>query len=206
MVGATRRDGAPVTPRRGDSAAAARPGGVLARGLRVPRADLHGTGLLVPALVLRMVVLVAGALLTVLLVAERPAGWPVMVLAALTVGCACAPGSALVGVLGLLAMAIQLGEGALDARAAATALALYLTWLACSLSAAVPAAGRVEVAALLPALRRAVVVAVLTVLVTVGAVGARAGGFRTGEQLLLLVGIVLLTGVAALAVVLWSRR
>ena len=50
------------------------------------------------------------------------------------------------------------------------------------------------------------VVAVLTVLVAVAAVGARTGGVRAGEQLLLLVGIVLLAGAVAVAVVLWGRR
>ncbi len=174
--------------------------------LDVSRADLDGTGALVPALVLRLAVLVAGGLLTVLLVAGRPGGWPVVALVALTAGCAYAPGSVLVGVLGLFATAIQLGQGALDARAVATALALYLTWLVCALAAAVPAAGRVEVAALLPALRRAIAVAVLTVLVAVAAAGARAGGVRAGEQLLLLVGLVLLAGAVAVAVVLWGRR
>jgi hypothetical protein len=181
-------------------------GGALVGRLRGPRAELDGTGLLVPALVLRLTVLAAGGLLTLLLVAGRPGGWPVVALAALTVGCAWAPGSVLVGVLGLLAVAIQLGQGVLDARAVATALALYLTWLACAPAAAVPASGRVEVAALLPALRRLAAVAVLTALVTVAAVAARAGGVRAGEQLLLLVGLVLLAAGAALAVVLWGRR
>jgi hypothetical protein len=174
--------------------------------LRGPRAELVGTGLLVPAVVLRLAVLGAGGLLTVLLVAGRPAGWPVVALAALTVGCAYAPGSVLVGVLGLLAVGIQLAEGGLDARAVVTALALYLTWIACALAATVPAAGRVEVAALLPALRRAVAVVVLTVLVAVAAAGVRAGGVRAGEQLLLLVGLVLLAGAVAVAVLLWGRR
>jgi hypothetical protein len=192
----------------GGSVAPARQGrgGVLASRLRGPRAELDGTGPLVPALVLRVVVLGAGGLLTVLLVAGGPGGWPVVALAALTVGCAYAPGSVLVGVLGLLAVAIQLGQGALDARAVATALALYLTWLACSLAAPVPAAGRVEVAALLPALRRAAGVAVLTTLVAAAAMAGRAAGVRSGEQLLLLVGLVLLAGAVALAVVLWGRR
>ena len=174
--------------------------------LRGPRAEVDGTGLLVPAVALRVAVLVAGGVLTVLLVAGRPGGSPVIALVALTLGCAWAPGSVLSGVLGLLAVAIQLGEGGLDVRAVATALALYLTWLACSLAAAVPAAGRVEVAALQPALLRVGAVAVLTALVAVAAVGARAGGVRAGEQLLLLVGLVLLAGSAALAVVLWSKR
>jgi hypothetical protein len=179
---------------------------VLASRLRSPRAELDGTGLLVPALVLRVAVLAAGGLLMVLLVAGRPGGWPVVALAALTVGCAYAPGSVLVGVLGLLAVVIQLGQGAVDARAVATALAMYLTWLGCALAAAVPPAGRVEVAALLPALRRALGVAVLTTLVALAGVAARAGGVRAGEQLLLLVGLVLLAGAVALAVVLWARR
>ena len=117
-----------------------------------------------------------------LLVAGRPGGWPVVALVALTAGCAYAPGSVLVGVLGLFATAIQLGQGALDARAVATALALYLTWLVCALAAAVPAAGRVEVAVRSPALRRAIAVAVLTVLVAVAAAGARAGGVRAGSS------------------------
>jgi hypothetical protein len=182
------------------------PGGVVWSRLRGPRAELDGAGLLVPALVLRLAVLAAGGVLTVLLVAGRPAGWPVVAFAAVTVGCAYAPGSVLVGVLGLLAVAIQLAEGALDARAVVTALALYLTWIASALAATIPAAGRVEVAALLPALRRAVAVVVLTVLVAVAALGARAGGVRAGEQLLLLVGLVLLAGAVAVAVVLWGRR
>jgi hypothetical protein len=159
-----------------------------------------------PAVALRVAVLVAGGVLTVLLVAGRPGGWPVVALVALTVGCAWAPGSVLTGVLGLLAVAIQLGQGGLDVRAVATALALYATWLACSLAAAVPAAGRVEVAALRPALRRSGAVGVLTALVAAAAVAARSGGVRAGEQLLLLVGLVLLTGGAGLAVVLWGRR
>ena len=206
LVRPARRGGAPVTPGGAGSAPGTRPRAeLLGNPLRVPRADLDGTGVLVPGLVLRLAVLVAGGLLTVLLVAGRPGGWPVVALAALTAGCAYAPGSVLVGVLGLFTTAIQLGEGALDARAVGTALALYLTWLACALAAAVPAAGRVEVAALLPALRRAMVVAVLTVLVAVAAVGARAGGVRAGEQLLLLVGIVLLAGAVAVAVVLWGH-
>jgi hypothetical protein len=171
-----------------------------------PRAEVDGNGLLVPALVLRVLVLLAGAVLTVLLVAGRPGGWPVVVLVALTVGCAWSPGSALPGVLGLLAVAIQLAQGAFDARAVATALALYATWLACALAAGVPAAGRVEVAALVPALWRLAGVAALTVLVAAAAAAARAGGIRAGEQLLLLVGLVLLAGAAALAVLLWSRR
>ena len=174
--------------------------------LRGPRAEIEGTGLLVPAGALRVAVLVAGGVLTVLLVAGRPGGWPVVALVALTVGCAWAPGSVLSGVLGLLAVAIQLGQGALDVRALATALALYVTWLACSLAAPVPAAGRVEVAALWPALRRLGAVAVLTALVAAAAVAARVGGVRAGEQLLLLVGLVVLAGSAALTVVLWSRR
>jgi hypothetical protein len=182
------------------------PVATLLRRLRGPSAEIEGTGLLVPAVALRVLVLVAGGVLTVLLVAGRPGGWPVVALVALTVGCAGAPGSVLSGVLGLLAVAIQLGQGELDVRALATALALYVTWLACSLAAAVPAAGRVEVAALRPAFRRLGAVVVLTVLVSAAAVAARAGGVRVGEQLLLLVGIVLLTGAGALAVVLWSRR
>ena len=196
-----------MTPDGGDSAPGT-PGreAVLGGPLLGPRADLDGTGPLVPALVLRIAVLVAGGVLTVLLVAGRPGGWPVAALVALTVGCAYAPGSVLVGVLGLFAAAIQLGQGALDPRGIATALTLYVTWLVCALAAAVPAAGRVEVAALLPALSRAVAVAVLTVLVAVAAMGARTGGVRTGEQLLLLVGLVLLAGAVALAVVLWERR
>ena len=173
--------------------------------LRGPRAEIEGTGL-VPAVALRVAVLVAGGVLTVLLVAGRPGGWPVVALVALTIGCAWAPGSVLSGVLGLLAVAIQLGQGALDVRAVATALALYVTWLACSLAAPVPAAGRVEVAALRSALRRLGAVAVLTALVAAAAIAARVGGFRAGEQLLLLVGLVVLAGSAALAVVLWSRR
>jgi hypothetical protein len=94
----------------------------------------------------------------------------------------------------------------LDARAVVTAPALYLTWIACALAATVPAAGRVEVAALLPALPRAVAVVVLTVLVAVAAAGVRAGGVRAGEQLLLLVGLVLLAGAVAVTVLLWGRR
>ena len=174
--------------------------------LHGPRAEIDGTGFLVPAVVLRVVVLLAGGVLTVLLVAGRPGGWPLVALVALTVGCAWAPGSVLSGVLGLLAVAIQLGQGRLDVRAVAIALALYVTWLACSLAAAVPAAGRLEVAALRPALRRLGAVVVLTAVVAAAAVAARAGGVRTGEQLLLLVGLVLLAGGAAVGVVLWSRR
>jgi hypothetical protein len=174
--------------------------------LRGPRAEVEGTGLLVPTLALRAAVLAAGGVLSALLVAGRPGGWPVVALVALTIGCAWSPGSVLPGVLGLLAVANELSQGALDVRAVATALTLYLTWLACALAATVPAAGRVEVAALLPALRRLVAVSVLTVLVAAAAVAARAGGLRTGEQLLLLVGVVLLAGTAALAGVLWSRR
>jgi hypothetical protein len=180
--------------------------GALLGRLLGPRAEIEGTGLLVPAIALRIVVLVAGGMLTALLVAGRPVGWPVVALVALTVGCAWAPGSVLSGVLGLLAVAIQLGQGGLDARALAIALALYGTWLACSLAAAVPAVGRVEVAALRPAVLRLGAVAVLTALVAAAAVGARAGGVRAGEQLLLLVGLLVLAGGAALAAVLWSRR
>jgi hypothetical protein len=161
---------------------------------------------LVPAAVLRLAVLLAGGLLTVLLLAGRPAGWLGVALVALTAGCAWAPGSALVAVLGLLAVGTQLGYGVLDARGVATALALYLTWLACALGASVPAAGRVEAAALLPALRRSGGVAALTVLAAAAAAGARAGGVRAGEQLLLLVGLVLLTAGAAVAVVVWGPR
>src|SRR3954447_13594482 len=168
--------------------------------IRGPRAELEGTGVLVPAAALRLAVVVAGGVLTALLVAGRPAGWLVLVLGALVVACACLPGSVLVAVLGLLAMATQLGYGRLDARAVATALALYVLWLACAVAAAVPASGRVELAALVPALRRLAALTALTVLVAVAASAARAGGVRAGEQLLLLVGVVVLAGGGAVAV------
>jgi hypothetical protein len=174
--------------------------------LRGPRAEVEGVGLLLPAVALRLAVLVAGVVLTVLLVAGRFGGWPVVVLVALTLGCAWTPGSVLPGVLGVFAIAIQLGQGGLDVRAVAIALALYLTWLACGLAAGVPVSGRVELAGLLPALWRLAAVAVLTVLVAAAAAGARAGGVRAGEQLLLLVGLVLLAGAAAVAVAVWGRR
>ncbi len=174
--------------------------------VRGPRAELEGTGVLVSAVALRLAVLVAGAVLTALLVAGRPTGWLVVLLGALAVGCACAPGSVAVGVLGLLAVAAQLGYGRLDVRAAATALALYVLWLACAVAAAVPASGRVELAALLPALRRLAALTALTALVAAAACAARAGGVRAGEQLLLLVGVLVLAGGAAVAVLVWGRR
>ncbi len=174
--------------------------------VRGPRAELEGTGVLVPAAVLRLLVLAAGLALTALLVAGRPAGWLVLVLVVLAGACACAPGSLVVAVLGLLAVAAQAGYGRLDARAAATALALYVLWLACAVAAPVPVSGRVEIAALLPALRRLAAVAVLTVLVAVGTGAVRAGGVRAGEQLLLLVGVLVLAGVATLTALLWERR
>jgi hypothetical protein len=151
-------------------------------------------------------VLGAGLVLTALLVAGRPAGWLVLVLAVLAGACACAPGSLVVAVLGLLAVGAQAGYGRLDARAAATALALYVLWLACALAAPVPASGRVEIAALLPALRRLSAVAVLTALVAAVTGVARSGGVRAGEQLLLLVGVLVLAGVGALVALLWGRR
>ncbi len=180
---------------------AGRPGWV-----RRPRAELEGTGVLVPAAVLRLFVLAAGLALTALLVAGRPAGWLVLALVVLAGACACAPGSLVVAVLGLLAVAVQAGYGRLDTRAAATALALYVVWLACAVAAPVPASGRVEVAALLPAVRRLAVVAVLTVLVAVATGTVRAGGVRAGEQLLLLVGVLVLAGVGTLTALLWERR
>ena len=173
---------------------------------RGPRAELEGTGLLVPGVVLRLAVLAAGAGLTALLVAGRPTAWLVFVLAALVVACACAPGSVVVGVLGLLAVAVQLGYGRLDPRAVATALALHVLWLACALAAAVPVSGRLELAALLPALRRLAAVAALTVLVAAVTSAVRAVGVRAGEQLLLLVGVLVLAGGATVAVLVRSGR
>jgi len=192
VVRPARRGGAPMT--------------ALIGRLRGPRAHLEGTGRLVPALVLRLGVLAVGLVLTALLVTGRPAGWLVLALPVLAGASAVAPGSAAVGVLGLLAVVAQLRFGGLDARAVGIALLLYVLWLGCSLAAAVPAPGRVEVAALLPALRRTAVPAVLTVLVAVAASAARAGGVRVGEQLLLLVGVLVLAGGGALAARLWAGR
>jgi hypothetical protein len=160
----------------------------------------------VPAVVLRLAVLAAGVVLTALLVAGRPAGWLVLVLVVLAVACASAPGSAAVGVLGLLAVAAQLGYGRLDARAVATALALAVLWSACAVAAAVPASGRVELGALLPALGRLAALAAFTVLVALAASAARAAGVRAGEQLLLLVGVLVLAGCGTLAAAVWGRR
>ena len=66
--------------------------------------------------------------------------------------------------------------------------------------------GRVELAALLPALRRLAALVVLTVLVAAGTSAARAGGVRAGEQLLLLVGVLVLAGGVAVAVLVRSGR
>ena len=82
----TWRAGPPGTARRcaGDTGRRwSAPGPVAGPGARIPlglRADLDGTGARVPALA-APAVLVAGGLLTVLLMAGRPAGWPVLALA-----------------------------------------------------------------------------------------------------------------------------
>jgi hypothetical protein len=173
---------------------------------RTPRADLDGTGRLVPALVLRAGVVAAGALLVSLLTVGRPAGWLVLLLAALVAGVAWSPGSVLVGVLGVLAAGVQLAFGGFDVRAVAAALALHLVWLLAAVAALVPARGRVELAALRPAAGRFVAVVGATALLAALVAGARAGGVRAGEQLLLLVGIVVLAAGAGLAVLVWGRR
>ena len=173
---------------------------------RTPRADVDGTGLLVPALVLRVGVLAVGALLVVLLTDGRPTGWLTPALAVLVTVAALVPNGLVVGLLGLVGVVVQLGYGALDARAVATAVALHLVWRLCALASLVPASARVELAALRPAALRSGAVVAFTVVVAALVGGARAGGVRVGEQLLLLAGVVLLAGGAAVAVLVWGGR
>jgi hypothetical protein len=160
---------------------------------------VDGAGLLLPGTALRSAVLVAGSVAWALVVAGRPLGLVLPVIALLLlVGAAWLPGSA-VPLVFLAALALgQLTAGGLDWRVPLLALSMHVVHQTCALAAFVPVGARWEAGMLRALAGRFAQAQGVGVVVFAAAVAAAGTRWRGSETVVLLAGAVVVA-VAAFA-------
>ena len=161
--------------------------------------DVEGPGLLLPWVVLRVTIILAGLLAWAAAAWGRSGGVAPYLVGALLLAGAAWPDSPLPAGFLVAVGAVQVMAGGLDARLAVTVAGLYAVHVQCAVAAGVPIGARFELRALCGSALRFAVVQAITVSTLLLVVGARTAGLRTGEHLAVLIAAMVSAGMLAAA-------
>jgi hypothetical protein len=151
--------------------------------------DVEGAGLLLPWVVLRVTIVLAGLLAWAAAAWGRSGGVAPYLVGALLLAGAVWPDSPFPAGFLIAVGGVQVMAGGLDLRLAVTVAGLHAVHVQCAVAAGVPIGARFEPRALRGSVFRFAAIQAITVSTLLLAVGARTAGLRTGEHLAVLIAV-----------------